>query len=322
LTATRVSSTLRGYREALDHRVLPELGALRLAEVERGDIQPIIARMLAEGASASAVRNAVVPLQAIYRQAIDAREVTANPTEGLRLPKVPKRPHRIAPPDEARALLDALPALERPLWATAMYAGLRRGELRALRWSDVDLASGLIRVERSWDAKAGPVAAKSDAGHRTVPVTPVLRDVLAEHKLATGRDGDALVFGARPEHPFDPSSVQRRARRAWRGAGLEPIKPHDCRHTFASLMIAAGVNAKALSTYMGHATIGITLDLYGHLMPGSEAEAAERLHAYLTAAGADAARTADEATDAPGAPLGAPVSSEEPMRASGTAELR
>ena len=70
---------------------------------------------------------------------------------------------------------------------------------------------------------------------------------------------------------------------AWTEAGLDRITPHSCRHTFASLMIAAGVNAKALSTFMGHANIGITLDRYGHLMPGSEEEAAGLLDAYLTA---------------------------------------
>jgi integrase len=64
-------------------------------------------------------------------------------------------------------------------------------------------------------------------------------------------------------------------------AGLERITLHECRHTFASLMIAAGVNAKTLSTYMGHANISITLDRYGHLMPGNEAEAAGMLNAYL-----------------------------------------
>jgi hypothetical protein len=77
---------------------------------------------------------------------------------------------------------------------------------------------------------------------------------------------------------------------------LERITPHACRHTFASLMIAAGVNAKALSTFMGHATISITLDRYGHLMPGSEAEAANLLDAYLAARRKrpeDAARSAD-----------------------------
>jgi len=75
-----------------------------------------------------------------------------------------------------------------------------------------------------------------------------------------------------------------RARRAWKDAGLEPVTLHECRYTFASLMIAAGVNAKALSTYMGHATISVTLDRYGHLMPGNEAEAAGLLDAYLLSA--------------------------------------
>ena len=77
--------------------------------------------------------------------------------------------------------------------------------------------------------------------------------------------------------------LQRRADQAWKEAGLERITPHPCRHTFASLMIAAGLNAKALSTLMGHAKIGIILDRYGHLMPGSEEEAAGLLNAYLDA---------------------------------------
>jgi integrase len=87
--------------------------------------------------------------------------------------------------------------------------------------------------------------------------------------------------------------LQRRADKAW--VGFERITPHECRHTFASLMIAANVNAKALSTFMGHANIGITLDRYGHLMPGSEAEAAGLLDTYLDAErerAEDAARSA------------------------------
>jgi len=78
--------------------------------------------------------------------------------------------------------------------------------------------------------------------------------------------------------------VRRRALAAWIRAGLEPIGLHEARHTFASLMIAAGVNAKALSTYMGHANIAITLDRYGHLMPGNEEQAAGLLDAYLSTA--------------------------------------
>jgi integrase len=161
-----------------------------------------------------------------------------------------------------------------------MFAGLRLGELRALPEDDVDLKGGLIRVEASWDPREGLVAPKSRAGTRTVPIPSVLSAHLARHRLAQGARG-GLFFGRTPEIPFQPTSVVNRARRAWKDAGLEPITLHEARHTFASMMIAAGVNAKALSTYMGHAGVAITYDRYGHLMPGNEAEAAGLLDAYL-----------------------------------------
>jgi integrase len=162
-----------------------------------------------------------------------------------------------------------------------------------LRWSDVDLASGVIHVERAWDAKSRVyVEPKSRAGQRRVPIPAVLRDYLVERKLRSG-DPEALVFGRAEGQPFDASAVADRAGRAWGRAGLAPITLHEARHTFASLMIAAGVNAKALATYLGHSSITITLDRCGHLFPGNEEEAAERLDAYLKiASGPQALRTA------------------------------
>ena len=163
--------------------------------------------------------------------------------------------------------------------------------------ADVDLAAGVIRVERGWDDKEGEIDLKTSAGRRRVPVAAVLRDHLVEQKIAAGREGERLMFGRTPSDPFTGKAVQDRADTAWAEAGLERITYHECRHTFASLMIAAGVNAKALSTYMGHANIAVTLDLYGHLMPGSEAEAAGLLDTYLGGEierAADAARSAGE----------------------------
>jgi len=156
---------------------------------------------------------------------------------------------------------------------------------------DVDLAAGVMHVERSWDVKEGAVGPKSSAGRRTVPVPAVLRDYLVEHKLRSGRRV-GLVFGTSYAQPFTPSNVRKRANAAWIRAGLEPISLHECRHTFASLMIAADVNAKALSAYMGHSSVTITLDRYGHLMPGNEGEAAARLDAYLVEAVAGAPASA------------------------------
>jgi integrase len=115
-----------------------------------------------------------------------------------------------------------------------------------------------------------------------VPIAAALREHLLDHKLRTRSEG--LVFGRDGHKPFDQSSARKRALSAWRSASLAPITLHECRHTFASLMIAAGVNAKALSTYMGHANIAITLDRYGHLLPGNEDEAAGLLDAYLARA--------------------------------------
>jgi integrase len=174
-----------------------------------------------------------------------------------------------------------------------MYAGLRRGELMALRWEDVDLQKNLIVVSRSWDVKAGAIEPKSNAGKRTVPIASVLREYVIAHRLRSGRRG-GLAFGASENRPFTPTAVRRRALIAWKSANknrrlaglpeLEPIALHECRHTFASLMIAAGVNAKALSVYMGHASVTITLDRYGHLFPGNEEEAAGLLDTYLATA--------------------------------------
>ena len=277
-------SVIRGYEQALRLRVLPELGALTLAEIQRADLQAFVDRLLEDEYDPSTIRNTLLPVRAILRRAVARGEVAVNPTTGLELPAVRGRRDRTASPEEARLLLGALER-DRALWATAMYSGLRMGELRALEWDAVDFDRGLIHVRRTWDHIEGPVEPKSRAGRRSVPLAAVLRADLAAHRLACPwRDG--LVFGRSAESAFNPGSVNNRADRVWKDANLERITLHECRHTFASLMIAAGVNAKALSVYMGHASVMVTFDLYGHLMPGNEAEAAQLLDDYLAGVGA------------------------------------
>jgi integrase len=139
----------------------------------------------------------------------------------------------------------------------------------------------VIRVERAYDDKARVfVEPKSLAGRRTVPIPARLKQQIREHRLRLGRR-HGLAFGINSEQPFTPSAVRRRATTAWKKATLTAIAFHQARHTYASLMIAAGVNAKALSTYMGHASVTITYDRYGHFMPGNEAEAAALFDRYL-----------------------------------------
>ena len=116
---------------------------------------------MAEGLQPSTIRNALMPLRAIYRYALALDEVAVNPTTGIQLPAVRGRRERIAPPDEAARLIAVLPDTDRAIWATAMYAGLRAGELQALRAELVDLDANVIRVQWSWDPKAGRVAQRA-----------------------------------------------------------------------------------------------------------------------------------------------------------------
>jgi integrase len=280
--STYKPSAIRGYEAALRLRILPDFGGLRLSDLQRVDLQDLADRLLGAGHDPSTIRNTFMPLRAIFRRAVTRGEVAINPTTGLELPAVRGRRDRIAAPSEAEQLLTALAVEDQALWATAAYAGVRAGELQALRWSDVDLASGIVRIERAWDAKAGVfIEPKSRAGRRSIPIAAVLRDYLIEHKLRSPWN-EGLVFGRAAQSPFTYWTAVTRAKRAWEQAGLPGIGLHECRHTFASLMIAAGVNAKALSTYMGHSSVTITLDRYGHLFPGNEEEAAELLDKYLS----------------------------------------
>ena len=273
-------SALRGYEQALRTKVVPELGHLRLSSVSRPAIQDLVDAMLASGRSPSTVRNTILPLRAIYRRALTRADVLSNPTLGLALPAPRGTRDRIAAPAEAASLLGALDPEDQAIWATALYAGLRRGEIRGLRAQDVDFERGVICVEQSWDDKAGPIEPKSRAGTRRVPLAKALRAHLAAQQLRRRASGEELVF-AEGGQALRTGPLVRRACKAWNHEGLTPIGLHECRHTYASFMIAAGVNAKALSVYMGHSSIMVTLDRYGHLMPGHEDEAAQMLGGYL-----------------------------------------
>jgi integrase len=231
-------SVVRSYRGSLRRYVLPYLGQVRLSDLTRNHVQDLVDSILAEDFNASTVRNAIMPLRVIYRRAVQRGDVAINPTHDLNMPAVRGKRDRIATPEKAAALIAALPADLRAVWSTAFYGGLRRGELRGLRWEHVDLAAGVIRVEAGWDSKEGAILPKSRKGQRRVPIPAGLRDSLTEHRMASWQDG--YVFGRGPEKVFGATSLTERADRAWKEAGLDRLTLHEARHTYASLMIEAG----------------------------------------------------------------------------------
>lgn len=289
-------AAIRDYERNLRLRAKPVLGHLRLAEVTTQDVQRLVDGLIKAGLAPATIDAAVTPLKAIYRRAAGRGDVRLNPTLGIEKPAVRTKPKRVVAPKDAEAMIAALEPAERALWATAMYAGLRRGELIGLRREDIDLATGVLQVRRGWDmVEAREVAPKSRQGRRTVPVAAVLRDHLDERLLQAQDDGHVLG------PPRWVSRSNDRARERWQERGLPVLTLHEARHTYASFAIAAGLNAKTLSVYMGHATIAITLDLYGHLMPGAEDEATGLLDAYFarTAGGSTAAQSAADPEKVP-----------------------
>ncbi len=208
-------SAIRSYEAALRLRVLPALGHRKLTDVTRHDLQDLVDALLAQDdpkLEPSTIAGALLPLRAIYRRALSKGDVAVNPTTALELPRVRGGRDRIASPDEAERLLETLAPNDRPVWATALYAGLRRGELLALRIEDVDLANGVIHVRRGYDAKAGPILPKNGTGRR-VPIAAVLRDYLDQHLVGLDwrDDPQALVFGVSAVSPFPVAGLGERA---------------------------------------------------------------------------------------------------------------
>jgi integrase len=277
-------STVRRYELALEKHINPEIGKLTLSAVDRVRVDALVKKWVRDGQEPSSIRNNLDPLRCVYREALYLGEVVIDPMMKARVPQGRGRRDRVADRAEAQALLEALPADQRAIWACAFYGGMRRGELRGLRWDDVAFEAGVIRVERGWDDVEGEIETKSLAGTRAVPLAGQLRRVLVEHQLATGRRGSDLVFGRTAVDPFTSSTVGLRAKSAWKKAKLTPITLHEARHSAASYLIEAGLNDLELTAMIGHSDPRTTKHIYGHLFDDSRETVTAKLDAYLEAA--------------------------------------
>jgi integrase len=293
-------NTIRSYERALRLHIAPsEVGRLKVTDVRRLDVQELSDELLVR-LNPKSVSNVLNPLQTLYRRAVDREELAFDPTDGIDLPTgKSKRPRRIVTPEQAETMITALPEDDQAIWATAFYAGLRRGELQAFRVIDIDLETDELQVEKGWDQEEGEIEPKSEAGERAIPLLAVLRGYIVARLMRNGRSGKDLVFGRAATEPFCPSTIGNRAKRAWEAvneaereaAGAEGREPvllpvitlHEARHTFASMLIDTGANPKAVQEVMGHSKIQTTFDVYGHLFPGSRDDVRARMDAYLAA---------------------------------------
>ena len=184
--------------------------------------------------------------------------------------------------DEVAALAAAIDPRYRALVLLAAYSGLRAGELAALRRKHVDLLRRTVTVVEQVQRIGGEFVVlppKSAAGRRSVALPTLVATALQEHLAAFGEPGpEGLVFAAPGGGFLRPENFRNRCwLPAVKTAGVAPLRLHDLRHTCASLAIAAGADVKVLQRMLGHASAALTLDRYGHLMPGQERSVADRL---------------------------------------------
>ena len=301
-------ATIAAYRQHVALRIVPVLGALRLSQLTVPLVRGFEDRLAADGHSPVMVRKARRILGSLIADAQEHGLVGQNVVRSLRTSRRGKaaRVERsgklkvgvdIPSPDEIRAIIAKLGAIDeaarfRPLLLTAIFTGLRASELRGLRWEDVDLKRGELHVRQRADryGKIGPT--KSAAGERTVPLPPMVVAVLREHRLACPIGG--LAF------PNSKGNIDRRTSIVERGlhpaqvvagvvdqhGGAKYKGLHSLRHFYASWCINRRIDGglelplKVVQARLGHASIQVTADVYGHLFPrgddGAELAAAEK----------------------------------------------
>jgi integrase len=302
--------TFERYAEIVRGPITAVLGSMRLSSVRA----PHIAAAERQWRDAGLAPATVLKYHRLIRQAL-AHAVrwhllVVNPADAVAAPRTERREMAVLTPEQATALLDAARGteFEVPL-TTALYTGLRLGELLGLRWRDADLGAGQLRVQQTLQQVAGGGVVfrqpKTHRSRRAVSIPTVVVDSLREHRRAQAEtrllagpawaDTD-LVFSDALGRPLSANRLRWHFHRLLREAGLPRIRLHDLRHTMATLMLAAGEHPKVVSERLGHSTIAVTIDTYSHVLPGLQAAAAERLADVL---GGSRQRSAEGPDQAP-----------------------
>ena len=295
--------TYERYEAILRLHVRPTLGSLPLAKLRPLHLQHLYAQLQLDGMSAAGVGKVHARLHTALRQAVRWQMLPFNPADGVELPRVERRaPQALTDAEAARLLRIAqLPdahgqtRMFAPLVVT-LATGLRRGELLGLRWRDVDLDGGALSVVQALEQDAHGVHVKTPKtarSRRRITLPPFAAQVLRAHRStqdekrlkagANWKSGD-FVFASTDGGLWYPANFSRayravlaRSSKDAEGRDVPPLtcRFHDLRHTHASQLLRAGVHPKVVSERLGHANVGITLDLYSHVLPGLQEEAAQ-----------------------------------------------
>jgi integrase len=298
-------ATFLRYEGLLRHQVMPHIGFNRLSKLRPLHIQQLYARLRTAGRadgegglSARTLLHVHRVLSETLSRAVRWQIVPRNVCKDVEAPHPRRAEMQALSPEEARRLLEAAQADNSVLGdavIVGMHSGLRLGELLGLNWADVDFDQRRVTIRRTLQylPRQGTVhrEPKTVRGNRTVPLGATalsalrrLRRRQLEERLAVGPSYEdrGLVFTDPRGKSIPPYRLSQRFAGLVRRAGLPPMRFHDLRHTHATLLLARGVHPKVVSERLGHASIAITLDVYSHVLPTQQEEAARDLDAWLS----------------------------------------
>lgn len=290
--------TLRRYRSLIKCYLNPAFNGFVLTQLSAENIEGFLSQWKhRKDRKPRTINQALAVLKIMMKYAKKWGYVRENPTEDVRPLQVEQKERDFLRPHEIRPLLEQLDDPYRTLILTGILTGMRVGELLGLQWGDVDFVNHVIHVRRTiyWLSKkelGGEVAddarlwrfgsPKSKQSVRAIVMTPRLKEAFELHRMSCPESPHDLVFCTRKGTPINPANLLRREfLPALAGAGLRRIRLHDLRHTFAALLINQGVNPKFIQSQLGHASIQMTMDTYGHLFPGAYLDVGEQLDANV-----------------------------------------
>lgn len=273
------------YGVTLRRHVLPALGTAPVAMIDRAAMKRFTNDLASAGARPDVVRIAVQVARHVLAVAVEGGALKANPATALRLAR-PRKPEMLyLNPEQVQALAETIVKPYGTLIRFAAYTGIRAGEIGALRVKSIDFVRGSVEVAESVSDVAGKliVGPTKTYANRHVPVPRSLLDELQLHLGDRIQDRDALVFTAREGGPLRHGNFYRSYfKTAVRAAGLpERLRFHDLRHTYATFCIASTADPYAVMKRMGHSSITVTYDTYGHMFPERDAEITDRLESLL-----------------------------------------
>ena len=282
----------RRHRADPAHKIpLNDLSTLHLQQfykklLAEGRVERIESQKQPKGLSAKTVRNIHQIISSALKLAVEQRLIARNPADGCALPKAERKEMQTLPVEQLTSFLrEAKDSGVYELYYLDLATGLRRGELLGLKWTDVDLDRGVLKIQRAISRQNGKVVEaplKTKNAYRTLPLSADAIDVLMQQRRKTGNS--EWVFPSPTGGPMSPDSVLHMLHRVLKRAGLPKVRFHDLRHTFATLALQNGVDVKTVSGVLGHFSAGFTLDTYAHVTTSAKREAAKTMGNLLSRA--------------------------------------